>query len=205
MLEGPGGVPIKDFTYDDIAPWPLSADGLGRSLVLIAPRTNPDPNDPFNWRPSTVNGGNPGTTDALPAPANPLGDSDDNGWPDLVDYAVTMPTTTNGFDATWNGAVFGAITAVKTGLGQMTWTNANSFCVGSADIACTGGNPQQRYFIEQMSLNNQLLGSSRVVGGRASTTCNKVNTYLITARGQSARGATKFVQSYYSVTSCPAT
>ena len=87
----------------------------------------------------------------------------------------------------------------------MTWTNANSLCAGSVDLACTGGNSQQRYFIEQMSLNNQLLGSSRVVGGRASTTCNKVNTYLITARGQSARGATKFVQSYYSVTSCPAT
>ena len=87
----------------------------------------------------------------------------------------------------------------------MTWTNANSLCGGSIDIACTGGNSQQRYFIEQMSLNNQLLGSSRVVGGRASTTCNRGNTYLITARGQSARGATKFVQSYYSVTSCPAT
>ncbi len=87
----------------------------------------------------------------------------------------------------------------------MTWTNANSLCVGSIDLACTGGNSQQRYFIEQMSLNNQLMGSSRVVGGRASTTCNRVNTYLITARGQSARGATKFVQSYYSVTSCPAT
>ena len=99
-LRGPGGVPIKDFAYDDAAPWPGSADGLGRSLVLIAPRTNPDPANPLNWRPSAVSGGNPNTSDAQPAPANPLGDSDGDGWPNLLEYAVTMPGVTTGLDAT---------------------------------------------------------------------------------------------------------
>ena len=77
---------------------------------------------------------------------------------------------------------------------SMTWGNTNSLAVG--------GSNAQRYFIELMSRNSRLLGSSAVVGGRASAACNQVNTYLITARGVSARGATKFVQSYYSVLSC---
>ncbi len=76
----------------------------------------------------------------------------------------------------------------------LTWSDANSLTVA--------GNTSQRYTIEQMSLNSRLSGSSRVIGGRANTGCNQVNTYLITARGTSARGATKLVQSYYSVLSC---
>ncbi|MEO8856808.1 MAG: hypothetical protein ABI343_07420 [Burkholderiaceae bacterium] len=76
----------------------------------------------------------------------------------------------------------------------MAWADSNSVSVGSND---------QRYFIEIMSRNNRLQGSSQVVGGRASAGCNQVNTYLIHARGLSARGATKFVQSYYSVLNCP--
>ena len=38
--------------------------------------------------------------------------------------------------------------------------------------------------------------------GKGSSGCNKVNLYQITARGVSARGATKLVQSFYSVLSC---
>lgn len=77
----------------------------------------------------------------------------------------------------------------------MTWSDANS--------AKVSDNPRQRYFIELMSLKNKLQGSSQVVGGRTSSGCNQVNTYQITGRGDSARGATKFVQSYYSVLNCP--
>ncbi len=77
---------------------------------------------------------------------------------------------------------------------SMTWADTNS--------AAVGGNTQ-RYTIELMSVNSRLQGSSQVIGGRASSGCNQVNTYLITGRGTSARGATKFVQSYYSVLSCP--
>lgn len=56
---------IRDFTYDDQEPWPTAADGDGFSLVLIAPRTNPDANLAANWRSSTVRHGNPGATDAV--------------------------------------------------------------------------------------------------------------------------------------------
>jgi Tfp pilus assembly protein PilX len=77
---------------------------------------------------------------------------------------------------------------------SMTWADTNSLAVGGNDV--------QRYYIELMSINNKLQGSSQRVGARSSSGCNQVNTYLITGRGVSARGATKFVQSYYSVLSC---
>ena len=86
----------------------------------------------------------------------------------------------------------------------MAWDDTNSRCVGSAGVTCSpGGDPNQRYFIELMSRNNRLRGSNLAVGGRSSAGCNQVNTYQTTARGLSARGATKFVQSYFSVLSCP--
>ena len=87
---------------------------------------------------------------------------------------------------------------------QMTWSDGNSVRVGCIGNPCAGGNPAQRYFIEQLSTHSRLAGSSAVVGARQSAGCNVVNTYLITGRGQSARGAIKFVQSFFSVSSCPA-
>ena len=65
-LEAAGGVVIKEFVYDDAPPWPIAADGTGPSLVLIAPETNPDHTNPFNWRLSMKPGGNPGTSDTAP-------------------------------------------------------------------------------------------------------------------------------------------
>jgi Tfp pilus assembly protein PilX len=63
-------------------------------------------------------------------------------------------------------------------------------------------NSNQAYLIKLASKNSSLIGSNQVTGSRASSGCSKVNTYQITAKGTSARGATKFVQSYYSVLSC---
>ncbi len=75
----------------------------------------------------------------------------------------------------------------------MTWDDSNSLPVGST---------AQRYVIQFMSTNNQVLGSNLAMGRGAVAVCNKVNTYQITGRGASARGATKLIQSYYSVSSC---
>lgn len=75
----------------------------------------------------------------------------------------------------------------------ITWSDSNSVSVGSS---------WQRYQIQLLSTNNLLLGSSAAAGRQASGVCNKVNTYLITGRGVMPRGATKFVQSYYSVLAC---
>jgi hypothetical protein len=64
LLLGADNSVIKDFTYNNKAPWPASADGLGPCLVLINPTSNPDHTNAGNWRPSTVIGGTPGASDA---------------------------------------------------------------------------------------------------------------------------------------------
>ena len=52
---------IQDFNYGDAQPWPASADGLGYSLVLLNPASNPDHALPANWAASAAPGGTPGT------------------------------------------------------------------------------------------------------------------------------------------------
>ena len=66
----------------------------------------------------------------------------------------------------------------------------------------TAANTSQRYIIQIMSNNSLLQGANAAVGRSRASVCNKVNTYLITARGTSARGASKLIQSYYSVFAC---
>lgn len=71
---------------------------------------------------------------------------------------------------------------------------------GTSDIEVDS--PNQRYLIEQMSANTTLAGSNQAVGQHRTSACNQVNTYMITGRGQAPRGATKLVQSFFSVLSC---
>jgi VCBS repeat-containing protein len=56
--------PIFDFTYADVDPWPVRADGNGSSLELVDPYGGED--DPANWRPSSEYGGSPGYASAGP-------------------------------------------------------------------------------------------------------------------------------------------
>lgn len=76
----------------------------------------------------------------------------------------------------------------------MSWDNSTSLAVG--------GNSAQRYFIDLMSEGNQPLPSGAGIGVRRSSACNKVNTYRVVGQGTSARGAVRFVESYYSVLNC---
>ena len=86
LLAADGSV-IRDFVYDNNAPWPTAPDGEGPSLVLIAPATNPDHSNPANWRASTNAGGNPGATDATSFTGNPAADVDGDGLTALFEYA----------------------------------------------------------------------------------------------------------------------
>ena len=54
---------IQDLRYNDRGDWPEAADGSGRSLVLIEPDTNPDPNLAESWLPSGASQGAPGLAD----------------------------------------------------------------------------------------------------------------------------------------------
>jgi hypothetical protein len=81
------GADISRFTYKDGSDWPATPDGLGPSLVLIAPKANPAANTALHWRASAGNEGNPGNNDALVLPANLTADDDGNGLSNLVDHA----------------------------------------------------------------------------------------------------------------------
>lgn len=62
-LVDPGYLEVTAVEFNDKAPWPIGADGLGFSLVPVNPNSNPNPSDAGNWRSSTNNGGSPGEDD----------------------------------------------------------------------------------------------------------------------------------------------
>ncbi|MFH1869042.1 MAG: hypothetical protein ABIK82_00475 [Pseudomonadota bacterium] len=88
------------------------------------------------------------------------------------------------------------LTAPGNDVLTMTWDNSNSI------EAATSAGGSQRYLIELLAQNVKLLGDDVSSGGRKSTACSQVNIYRVTARGVSARNATRFVQTNYSVLSC---
>jgi hypothetical protein len=59
QLVDTNGMTLRDFIYDDAAPWPVAADGSGPSLVLTDPFSNPDHAAPGNWAASAMPGGMP--------------------------------------------------------------------------------------------------------------------------------------------------
>lgn len=91
VLSDATGAVIRNFTYNDKNPWPESADGDGMSLVLRNPMSNPDHNDPLNWRSSFTPNGVPGTTDGTRFDGDPVGDDDGNGIPNFFQYALASP------------------------------------------------------------------------------------------------------------------
>ena len=60
------GQVIHDFTYDDVEPWAVSADGDGPSLEVIDLDGNYS--DPTNWQASAADGGTPGDAPAVVVP-----------------------------------------------------------------------------------------------------------------------------------------
>ena len=87
-------------TYDDLAPWPVAADGNGPSLVLKLPAPNIDHNLAANWTTSADIGGSPAQTaaqmtfgqwrngynDTLAA----NGDDDGDGISNALEYALSL-------------------------------------------------------------------------------------------------------------------
>ena len=102
--------------------------------------------------------------------------------------------------ASANGPVTTGLYPANSGMDPLALDWAGTSGNGNGYSVQTSGG--QHYIIELMSTNNRLVGSNQAVGGRSSSGCSQVNTYRITGRGTSARGATKLVQSFYSVLSC---
>ncbi len=87
VLLGADGSTIREFTYNDKHPWPESADGPGYSLVLIAPFSDPDHDNPLNWRSSVDLDGTPVGDDAVPFAGNPAADLDQDGVNAFLEHA----------------------------------------------------------------------------------------------------------------------
>ncbi len=100
------GVTIKDFVYDDVAPWPTTPDGGGPSLVLMHPATNPDHTVAAHWRPSS-GGAQPNADDrvfyadwraqAFTGPdatddlvSGPAVDPNGNGYANLLEFGMGL-------------------------------------------------------------------------------------------------------------------
>lgn len=65
-LSAADGSIIQTVRYNDKEPWPTIADGIGYSLVLVAPTGVPNPELPQNWRASIEPGGSPAASDSTP-------------------------------------------------------------------------------------------------------------------------------------------
>lgn len=63
VLRNRGGTVIDTVAFDDVAPWPTSAAGGGRSLELIDPQQ--DNNRAANWAASLNTGGTPGAANSV--------------------------------------------------------------------------------------------------------------------------------------------
>ncbi len=91
ILSSASGSDIRNFTYNDVSPWPEAADGDGLSLVLRSPSSAPDHDYPPNWRSSTTPNGIPGSSDPDLLAGSPLNDDDENGISNLVQHAFSVP------------------------------------------------------------------------------------------------------------------
>jgi hypothetical protein len=96
-LSLPAGGELFSLRYDDEAPWPVTPDGSGYSLVPAAGVTTPASDDGTRWRASTYWGGSPGADDPAPVVA-PLLITEvlTHTDPPLVDAVeIHNPTATN--------------------------------------------------------------------------------------------------------------
>ncbi|MEN8737530.1 MAG: lamin tail domain-containing protein [Akkermansiaceae bacterium] len=89
LLTDASGAVIHDFTYNDSAPWPPMADGLGFSLVLKNPGLPIPAHDlAENWAASVTLGGAPGGDNSFGFNGDPLADADNDGLSALLEYAL---------------------------------------------------------------------------------------------------------------------
>lgn len=101
------GADIRDFAYNDRAPWPEGADGDGYSIVLVAPGLSPDHALAHNWRSSALPGGSPGQGDAVIFSGQAGADSDGDGMSAFLEHALGTSDDvggTSGFSVVSDGS-----------------------------------------------------------------------------------------------------
>ena len=140
---------VHDFTYDDIAPWPVTPDGDGPSLEVID--ANGDYNNPLNWRASASPDGTPGGTTRL--------DADGDGILDWVEAAFGLPANSPGQQPAASASTAGGQVSiswpfaagrsyrVERSTDLLTWTAAGTVTGGSFVDTGSPAVPRQYYRI----------------------------------------------------------
>ncbi|MFM1768702.1 MAG: hypothetical protein RJA22_1231 [Verrucomicrobiota bacterium] len=143
-LRDAAGSVVLSVDYDDAEPWPTPADGAGYSLEIIDAQGDPD--DPANWRASTLLHGTPGTLG--PVPPNPavvlnelMADNvtavpHGGGFPDWIELhnPGTGPVDLTGWSLTDHGDprrfVFPGGTLLAAGAHLVVWCDTNTAAPG---------------------------------------------------------------------------
>ena len=130
-------------------------------------------------------------------------------WLSTKDNVRTYTNARNANFTTYTAGSYyypiGSLAAQTPALDPQTMTEAqwiSHALAVNADGSTTGADGSGRYLIEKYGADNQPLGTGLDSGGRPLTGCQKVDVFLISARGTSVRGTTKLVQTTYSVPSC---
>jgi hypothetical protein len=108
-LLGADGLELWSVTYGTQAPWPVRADGDGRSLVLAEPSTPPTTRDAINayladgrrWFPSLADHGTPGWTDPFRASVTVTPDGHQLQWPAVSGESYRVESTERLADPIW--------------------------------------------------------------------------------------------------------
>ena len=92
------GIPIIEFEFGTMAPWPSTPDGNGQSLQLATIQPGVDHNDPAHWKASTQTGGSPGKGEGIRLAdwltahnlkeSDLQSDHDGDGLPALLEYGI---------------------------------------------------------------------------------------------------------------------
>jgi hypothetical protein len=150
-LRDADGNVVHDFSYDDMPPWPVAADGTGPSMEVID--INGDYADGTNWRASSEPAGSPGYAGAGP-------DSDGDGVPDSTEAlfgtnpasassrpaaAAAVAPGTGHVTVTWP-FVAGVTYRVETSTDLASWSTAATVVgTGSWTDTATAGVPRRWY------------------------------------------------------------
>ena len=128
---GTGDAVIRDFIYNDKAPWPEAADGDGYSLELIDPAANPDHAVAENWRASR---GIHGTPNGIWTAYNWLAWQALNfSTAELADPLISGPQADLDLDFLTNFAEFALGTAPDDGITRAALPESSVIEVGGED------------------------------------------------------------------------
>ena len=159
---------IANFTYDDLVPWPVAADGGGKTMWFTCTNSaTADKNLSANWYEHSLTNGNPGGVDcgyelwALTngASIDGLGDDDDDSLQDLVEYMLGASPAASSTDKMPTASVQNVTVGMDppAAYATMTYTQApltpDIQVIAETATALSGWNPDAVLVSETLNLD----------------------------------------------------